>query len=85
MGFITTPIYIELIEVAHETMIGSRLRCILRVQVNPLLLYCLKLSQVVKIDATFSRIATKEENTVLKGETVGSRARSWLFICPRRV
>ena len=72
VSFIAAAIYIELVEVAHKAMVCARLRCILRIQIDPLLLDCLKLSQVVKVDPTFPRIAAEEEYTVLKGEAVGA-------------
>ena len=44
VSFITASIHIELVEEAHEAMVCPRLRSILRVQIYPLLLDCLKLS-----------------------------------------
>ena len=78
--FIAPTIYVELVKEAYEAMVGTRLRCVLRVQVNPLLLNRLKLCQVVKVDATLSRVPTEEENTILEGEAVGSGARCRLLI-----
>ena len=49
-------------------MIGARLRRILRVQIDPLLLNGLKLCQIVKVDPTFPGVASEEEDTVLEGE-----------------
>ena len=64
--FISATIDIKLIEIAYKAMIRSGLRRILRIQIDPLLLDCLKLSQVVKVDPTFPRITAEEKYTVLK-------------------
>ena len=68
MRLITPTIHIKLIEVADKCMIGARLRRILRVQIDPLLLNGLKLCQIVKVDPTFPGVASEEEDTVLEGE-----------------
>ena len=64
--FIAASIDIELVEVADKAMVSARLRCILRIQIDPLLLDCLKLSQVVKVDPAFPRITAEEKYTILK-------------------
>ena len=66
VGFIAATINVELVEVADKAMVCTRLRCILWIQIDPFLLDCLKLSQVVKVDPTFPRITAEEEYTVLK-------------------
>lgn len=63
---VATAIDIKLVEVADKAMVCARLRCILWIQIDPLLLDCLKLSQVVKVDPTFPRITAEEKYTVLK-------------------
>ena len=72
MCLISTPIDIELVEVADKGVVCARLRCILRVQIDPLLLNGLELCQIVKVDSTFASVASKEENAILKGKTVGT-------------
>jgi len=44
MGLVAAPINIELIEVSHKCVICARLRCILRIEINPFLLNRLELS-----------------------------------------
>ena len=63
---ITPPVYVKLVEVAHETVVSAGLGSVLRVEIDPLLLDSLELSQIVKVDATLARVAAKEEYTVLE-------------------
>lgn len=83
--FISATIDIKLIEIAYKAMIRSGLRRILRIQIDPLVLNCLKLSQVVKIDPSFPRITTEKENTILEGKAVCARSRCRLIVCPLRI
>ena len=85
MGLITASIYVELIEVPHETMIGPRLWCILGVKIDPLLLQSLELRQIVEVNAAFTSVASKEKDAIFEGETVGARTRSRLIIRHLRV
>ena len=72
MRLVASTVDIELVEVTHKGVVGAGLGRILRIQVHPLLLYGLELCQVIEVDASFSRVAPKEENTILEGQTVGS-------------
>ena len=63
---ITSPVDVKLIKVAHETVVSTGLRSVLRVKIDPLLLDSLELGQIVKVDATLARVAAKEEYTVLE-------------------
>ena len=74
VSLVAPSIDVELVEVAHEGVICSWLRGIQGVQVHPLLLNRLELSQVIEVDATFARVTSKKENAVLEGEAVGARA-----------
>ena len=69
---VATAIDIELVEVADKAMVCARLRCILWIQIDPLLLNRLKLSQVIKIDSTFASVSSKEEDAVFEGKRVGT-------------
>ena len=53
-------------------MVSAGLGSIEWVQIHPLLLNCLELCQVVEVNATFPRVASKEEDAVLERKRVGS-------------
>jgi len=72
MGFITTPVYIKTVKLPDQSMISARLRSILRIQVNPFVLQSFILCQIIKVDATFPSITSKEKYTVLKRNTMST-------------
>ena len=63
---IAPTVDVKLVEVAHKTVVRTGLGSVLRVEIDPLLLNSLELSQVVKVDATLARVAAKEEYAVLE-------------------
>ena len=85
MRLIAPSVYVKLVEVADEGVVGPRLGRVLRIQVHPLVLDGLELSEVVEVDASFAGVAAEEEDAVLKGETVGAGAGCRLAIGARRV
>ena len=82
---VAPPINVKLVEVPHETVVRPRLRGVLRVKIHPLLLERLELGKIVEVNTALSCVASKEKDTVLEGETVGARPRSWLVVCHLRV
>ena len=75
MSLIPASINVEVVEVADEGVVGAGLRRILWIQVSPLVLESLVLSQVVEVVATFASVAAEKENTVFESQTVGARSR----------
>ena len=80
MSLVSAAIDVELVEVTDEGVVGAGLRRILGIEVDPLFLQRLELGQVVEVDPAFTRVASKEENAVLKGEAMSARAWSWLVL-----
>ena len=72
MSFISSAIDVKMIKLPDKSMVSSRLRCILRIKVNPFILECLVLSEIVEVIATLTRISTKKENAIFKGKTMSA-------------
>ena len=53
-------------------MVSPRLRCVRRIQIDPLLLDCLELGQIVKVDSAFARVAPEKEDAILERKAVGA-------------
>ena len=66
MSLISPTIHIELVEVADEGVVSSGGRCILRLEVDPLVLQCLELSQIIKVSSSLPCVASKEKYAILK-------------------
>ena len=80
VSLVTTTIDVELIKVANKGVISARLRSVVRIEIDPLLLYRLKLCQIVEVDSTFASVAAEEENTVLERKAMGTTAWSRLML-----
>ena len=79
VSFIPPSVDKELAEVPDEGMVGSGSWSVLRHQVDPLILICLKLSQVVEVGPSLSCVATKQVYAVLVRDTMSPRAGEWLL------
>jgi hypothetical protein len=80
MGFVAAPVYVKVVEVADEGVICAGLRRILRIEIYPFVLESLVLCQIVEVVASFAGVASEEENTVLKCQTVCARSRGWNLV-----
>ena len=70
MRFVATTIDIKVVELSDESVISSRLGCILWVEIYPFVLQSFVLSQVIEVISSFSCIPSKKENTILKCKTM---------------
>lgn len=63
---------VKVVELAHKGVVSARLRGVLRVEVDPLVLEGFVLSQIVEVVPSLSGVAAKEEDAVFECEAVGA-------------
>ena len=55
---------------AHKSVVSPGLRSMVRVQINPFVLQCLVLRQVVEVASTLARVAPEEKDAIFKSQRV---------------
>lgn len=70
MCLITTSVDVKRVEMAHKSVVSPGLRSMVRVQINPFVLQCLVLCQIVEVASTLTRVASKEKDAIFKGQGV---------------
>jgi len=66
VSLISSSIDVKMVELSDKSVICSRLRRILRVQIYPSVLKRFVFGQIIKVVSSLASIATKEEDAILK-------------------